>query len=322
MHAATDPSRDLTADQVAARTERARGIAADAGRDLGLAVTDPVVLYDVFSVVVHLAPAPVVVRVPTVVPPTAGPPPDRTAAQRDELEVAGWLADQGVAVVRPSPLVPRRPVERDGYSMTFWEYVDRDDAAAPDTSGAAALTAELEAALRRFPRELPFLTAVDPTIADVRHVLAARPDLLDPADLDRAEREWAVLAPVLESAAALRAAFPGVEPQTIHGDSPPYNLIPTATGPLFADFELVTRGPVEWDLTFVGPEGERAYDDAAVRLGLPPLDTRLLRVMEAARMLQVVACMAMAPQLPMLADGLREALGTWRSLPFAGGLTA
>ncbi|MFG3719500.1 hypothetical protein ACGF8D_17025 [Streptomyces massasporeus] len=44
----------------------------------GLDVGDARVLYDVFSVVVHLAPSPVVVRVPTVLPSYAdaesGPP--------------------------------------------------------------------------------------------------------------------------------------------------------------------------------------------------------------------------------------------------------
>ena len=52
-----------------ARTARAVGAAAAAGRQLGLEVREPRVLYDVFSVVVHLAPSPVVVRVPTVLPP-------------------------------------------------------------------------------------------------------------------------------------------------------------------------------------------------------------------------------------------------------------
>ena len=56
----------LTVDDLAARTDRAVAAAAASGRDVGLTVAEPRVLYDVFSVVVHLAPAPVVVRVPTV----------------------------------------------------------------------------------------------------------------------------------------------------------------------------------------------------------------------------------------------------------------
>ena len=60
----------MTPDEIAARTSRAVAAATAAARDLGLAVDDPRVLYDVFSVVVHLAPEPVVVRVPTVLPPS------------------------------------------------------------------------------------------------------------------------------------------------------------------------------------------------------------------------------------------------------------
>ena len=105
----------LTSDELAARTDRAVAAAVAAGRDLGLAVTDPRVLYDVFSVIVHLSPAPAVVRAPTVLPRTVAADPDAQAAQqRAELAVAGWLADRGHPVVAPSPLVPREPVRRDG----------------------------------------------------------------------------------------------------------------------------------------------------------------------------------------------------------------
>ncbi len=98
----------MTPDQLAARTSRALDAAVGAGRDLGLTVTDPQVLHDVFSVVVHLAPSPVVVRVPTVLPSYATPD-SQAARQRVELDVVAWLAEQGVPVVPPSPLVPREP---------------------------------------------------------------------------------------------------------------------------------------------------------------------------------------------------------------------
>lgn len=57
-------------------------------------MADAKVLHDVFSVVVHLAPSPVVVRIPTVLPPSEDL--DSLARrQRAELDVARWLADQG-----------------------------------------------------------------------------------------------------------------------------------------------------------------------------------------------------------------------------------
>jgi hypothetical protein len=311
----------LTADDLAARTDRAVAAAAASGRDVGLTVAEPRVLYDVFSVVVHLVPAPVVVRVPTVLPRTVTADPDaQVAQQRLELDVAGWLADRGHPVVPPSPLVSREPIWRDGFSMTFWQFVEQVPDAGPDTNRRSEITAQLHAALREYPGELPFLVPLDASIPDGLAQLEYQPDLLAPADLDRAWREWAMLEPLACSQAAVEAAFPGAGVQPVHGDAPFYNVIPTPKGELCSDFEHVTLGPVEWDLAFAGPEGQAAYDAAATRLGLRPLNERLLRVMESARMLQVVACLALVPQLPMLAEGLRPSLEQWRTTPLAGGM--
>ncbi|MGH3964354.1 MAG: aminoglycoside phosphotransferase family protein [Pseudonocardiaceae bacterium] len=311
----------LTSDELAARTDRAVAAAAGAGRDLGLTVTDPRVLYDVFSVVVHLSPAPVVVRVPTVLPRTVAADPDAQAAQqRCELAVAGWLADRGHPVVPPSTLVAREPVLRDGLSMTFWRFVEQVPDADPDPGRRATVTAHLHAALREYPAELPFLMPLDASVPDGLEQLERRPNLLDAADLDRARREWALLEPVVRSRAAFEAAFPGVDVQPIHGDAPYYNIIVTPEGELCSDFEHVTIGPVGWDLAGIGPQGQAAYDAAAAGLGLRPLDEQLLRVMESARMIQCVACLALVPQLPILAEGLRPWLDQWRTTPLAGGL--
>ncbi len=310
----------FTADQIAARAARAVAAATAAGRDLGLTVTAPLVLYDVFSVVVHLAPSPVVVRVRTVLPYTAAADPDVQAVQqRHELAVAGWLADRGHPVVAPSPLVPREPVCRDGFSMTFWQFVEQIPDADHFSDRRFEVTAQLHAALRGYPGELPFLGTFVPFVSDGLAQLEHRPDLLDAADLERARREWATLEPMICSRAAFKETFPGAGIQPIHGDAPYYNVIVTAEGELWSDFEEAALGPVEFDLASIGPDGQAAYDKAAVELGLRPLDERLLRVMESARMLQVVACLALVPQLPMLVDGLRPSLEKWRTMAFAGG---
>ncbi len=309
----------LTPDQITARTSRARDAAVAAGRDLGLAVDDAAVLHDLFSVVVHLVPSPVAVRVPTVLPSSADPG-RQTAQQRVELDVASWLAEQGVPVVPPSPLVPREPVRRDGFSMTFWQFVDEDKSAEPDYVHNSGLVADLHAALRTYPGELPFLSAAEPQFTtEGLAALRARPDLIAPAELDRAQREWDVLEPVIRSRAAFEAAFPGVGLQPIHGDAPPVNILPTVNGKLFSDFELATLGPVEWDLAGLWPECEAAYDAAAQRRGLRRLDERVLRFVNAVGMSRTVACLALAPQLPMLVEALKPSLERWRSMPFAGG---
>jgi hypothetical protein len=307
----------LTADEIAARTTRAVAAATAAGAELGLRVDEPHVLYDVFSVIVHLAPTPVVVRVPTVLPPSYVKSPDaQMAQQRAELAVAGWLADRGHPVVPPSPLVPREPVRRDGFSMTFWQFVEPVPDAEPDMPRRIAQTARLHAALRDYDGgELgfwaPFGTYIPEGLAELKRL----PDLVCAADLERAQREWAVLGPVLTSRAAFESAFPGADIQPIHGDAPYHNMIVTPDGELWSDFELVTMGAVESDLAMVGPEGVATYDAAAVALGLRPLDERVLRVAEAAARLATIAALAMAPALPMLVEAVKPVIDQWRDTP-------
>lgn len=306
----------LSADELAARTERAVAAATAAGQDFGLPVSQPRVLYDVFSVIVHLAPAPVVVRVPTVLPPSYSADPEtQTAQQRSELAVAGWLADRGHPVVPPSPLVPREPVRREGFSMTFWQYVEEVPGPEPATLHRVEQTAGLHAALREYDGDLGFWVPFGTYIPDALAALEHMPDLLHTADLARAQSEWAVLAPVLTSRTAFEQTFPGADVQPIHGDAPYYNMITTPDGDLWSDFELVTLGAIESDLAMVGPEGVAAYDAAGAGLGLRRVDGRVLRVTEVAGRLATVAALAMAPDLPMLLDGLTPSLDAWRANP-------
>lgn len=308
----------LTPDEMTARTARAVAAARAAGIDLGLHVDEPRVLYDVFSVIVHLAPSPVVVRVPTVLPPSRiGDPDAQAAQQRRELAVTGWLADRGYPVVPPSELVPPEPVLRDRFSMTFWRFVDVLDSP-PDIVTRVAQTARLHAALRDYPTsggELSFWAPYGAYIPEGLTALEHLPDVVDRADLERAQREWSIVASVLTSQAAFEAAFPGVPIQPIHGDAPYHNMITTAAGELWSDFELVTLGAVESDLAMVGRDALNAYDAAAHDVGVRTLNPEILRITEAAANLAVVSCLAMAPQLPMLVGGVAPALDAWRATP-------
>ncbi|SFS85789.1 phosphotransferase family protein [Saccharopolyspora flava] len=232
--------------------------------------------------------------------------------------MVAWLAEQGHPVIPPSPLVPREPVLRDGFSMTFWQFTEFLETVEPDYVRNAGLVADLHRALREYPGELPFLSAAEPQwITDSLEDLG---DRLDPADLDRARREWAVLEPLVRSRSAFESEF-GVDLQPIHGDAPAFNLVPTPNGELYADFELVGLGPPEWDLAAFGPECAASYDTRARALGLRELDERVLRFVNAVGALRSVSCLALAPQLPMLADAVRPAIEQWRGMPFAGGLT-
>lgn len=311
----------LTSEQIAGRTARAVDAAVTAGRDLGLAVTDPRVLHDVFSVVVHLAPAPVVARVLAVLPQYADLA-SQAGRQRAELDVTWWLAGRGIPVIPPSSLVPREPVQLDGFSMTFWQFVEEVPGHEPDYVANAGLVADLHAALRDYPGELSFLSAAEPQfIEDSIALLEQRPDLIDPADLDRARREWQVLEPVVRSRTAFESAFPGVDLQPVHGDCPAVNIFAGKDGLRYADFEMVTLGPAEWDLAGLGPDGEAAYNREAPRVGVRRLNEDVLRFTTAVGMLRGLASLALAPQLPMLVDAVRPLVAQWRSMPFAGGLT-
>ncbi|WP_224242494.1 aminoglycoside phosphotransferase family protein [Hyalangium gracile] len=309
----------LGPDALAARTRAATSAAVNTARELGLDVREPRVLHDVFSVVVHLAPAPVVARVPVVQPPGISPT-AQEVRQRRELEVVAWLDARGVPVVPPSSQVPRAPVRRDGFSMTFWQLADVAPDHSPYAPSDIALSAELHAALAPYPGDLAFLAPFSGTVPACLAYLDAHPGLLAPSDLERAHAEWKLLAPVLESREAFSARFPTATIQPIQGDAPSHNVIRTVTGIRFSDFEDVTLGPVEWDLAMIGPEATAAYDAAAKRLGRPTLHPEVQRVMDAARTLQFVACSALVPQLPLLADGLAPALEKWRTAPLAGGL--
>lgn len=310
----------VTPEQIARRTSAAVDAAVGAGRALGLTVTDAKVLHELFSVVVHLAPSPVVARIPTVLPHSADLD-SQAGRQQAELDVARWLAGQGAPVIPPSPLVPREPVQRDGLSMTFWQFVEEDRDKEPDYVANAEIVADLHAALRAYPGRLSFLSAAEPqVIAESLALLDDRPDLIVPSDLDRARREWQVLEALVSSRAAFEKAFPGIDLQPIHGDCPPANIFSGVDGKLYADFELVTLGPVEWDLATLGPVLESAYNRGAERNGLRPLNEDVMRFVNAVGMLRVIAALALAPQLPPLLEYLNPAITQWQTMPFAGGV--
>ncbi len=310
----------MTQEQREQRTNAAREAALSSARELGLNPTEPAVLHDLFSVVVHLAPEPVVARIPTVLPP--GTDPRQVAArQQHELDVAQWLHEQGTPVVAPSPLVPREPMLHDGFSLTFWQYVDQAPGAEPDYAANAAHTPALHRALRDYPGDLDFLAAADAaSLTSDLDRLHQHPDLIEAHDLERAQKEWHLLEPLVTSRHRFEQAFPHTPLQPVHGDSPPANIFTSTSGPLYADFELVSLGPVEWDLGGLPDELVQAYNDSARDQGMAEADPDVLAFVNAVGKLRVIATLALVPQLPVLADYLTPAVQEWKKGPFAGGL--
>ena len=307
------PGRPLTADQLAERTRRAADAALEAGRESGLEVERATILHDVFSVVVHLEPAPVVARVPVVLPPGYTPA-LQTARQQRELDVAAWLDSHGVPVVPPSPLVPRVPVRCGEFGMTFWTLADVAPDHQPYAGVPIAKSAELHAGLAGYPAPLPFLTPFTEAAPGMFDRLAPS-DLLSSKDIDRVRGQFADVSAVLGSAAAFAARHPDIGVQALQGDAPSHNVIRTTSGVKFADFEDVCVGPVEWDLAMLGPEAVAEYDEAAETLGLRRTDPAVQHLMDTARTLQFISCVVLVPQLPVLAEGLATVIADWRTQP-------
>ncbi|MEU3644187.1 phosphotransferase [Lentzea sp. NPDC034063] len=300
-----------TPEDIAGRTAAATEAAVAAGRELGLEITEGKVLYELFSVVVHLAPSPVVARIPTVLPHTTTLE-SLAERQQQELDVAQWLHDQGTPVIPPSPLVERKPVQRDGFSITFWPFTDEDKSQEPDYVRNSELTADLHKALRDYPGELDFLSSAEPRFVREGLERLEGLDIVTAEDLQRARAEWEVLEPIVSSQAAFQEKFPGIDLQPVHGDSPPANIFASTGGPLFSDFELITYGPVEWDLGGLGLELEAAYDRGAAKNGLRPLDKEVLRFVNAVGAIRVIAYLSVADQLPAMVDFMQPFINQWR----------
>ncbi|UXA21028.1 phosphotransferase [Mycobacterium sp. SMC-4] len=301
----------MTARQLAERTRRAGEAALRAATDLGLAAQRATVLHDAFSVVVHLEPEPVVARIPVVLTGSTRADQQHRRQQR-ELDVAAWLAQRGVPVVRPAPQLPRAPVHRDGFAMTFWQLVEVAGDHRAYHGVDLSYSARLHAHLADYRGALPFLAPFNQGLPEM--LAALQPgDLLTAADLDRVWAEYDAMRAVLSCVEAFQAAFPAVTVQPIQGDVPSHNVIRAKSGILFSDFEDICLGPVEWDIALLGPAANAEYDAAAAERGVRATDPAVQRLMDAARRLQFVGCVALVDQLPLLATGLAEAVRDWRA---------
>lgn len=235
----------------------------------GVRCDEPVVLRDGSNLLLRLAPAPVVARVATL---TAEVRPNVEATFAKDVAIAGHLAGRGAPVVAPSGELPPGPHVWHGRIVSFWTYVehDRDHVWRPGDVGP--LLADLHAALRDFPGVLPQSPPLD--TPDLLAVLGDDPLL---SDRDRAA--------LREEAYRIESTLDRSEPVPLHGDAHPGNLLHTASGPLWTDFEDAWRGPVAWDLACLVTTG-RLDGHAAVASYPNPPDDAVLAPFVTARRLQ------------------------------------
>jgi hypothetical protein len=239
----------------------------------GLRCDDAVILRDQLNVLVHLKPAPVVARVAGTI---AAVRPGATWQER-ELAITAHLARAGAPVVAPTDLLPAGPHEHDGRVVSFFEHVEVLDAPADPVAAGEGLRYCHEV-LRDFHGSLPVLSGVTEAEALLTR-LAAEEHLDGTTAHDLLER-------ILELHATLGALRSPIRP--LHGDAHLNNVLNTARGPLWNDWEDTCLGPLGWDaacLKLTRDGGERA--EAALAASGIDLDPGELALWVEARSLQV-----------------------------------
>lgn len=201
--------------------------------DHGLEVGEPVVIRDLTNVLVHLAPAPIVARAPGL-----NEVFDADASWlRRTVDVTSYLVLRGAPVAPPADVVPPGPLHRDGIWMTFWRHVETATERRDPAAGGAALRrvhaalSGYDGPLPRFDQQIKVELLLDR--AAERGVLARR-------DLDLLRGEYRRIAGTI---AGLDLPL-----RPLHGDAHLPNVLWSAEGPLWNDFEAACVGPLEWDM--------------------------------------------------------------------------
>jgi Ser/Thr protein kinase RdoA (MazF antagonist) len=198
-------------------------------RDLGIDVGEPVVLRDLGTTLVHLAPSPVVARA-------------WAAGRRDpvvvehEIGITTYLADRGARVA--PPYGDPGPHRSGDHVVTLWNLLDHDRGRPLDGHAAGRALREIhellaEPAAAGFA-DLPHFARLEEA-SDVVAELEVTPD--DRAGLDEMLALAAVQLPLLD-----------LPFQPLHGDAWLGNVLRTPGGPVWTDFEFVCRGPREVDV--------------------------------------------------------------------------
>ncbi|MFI5608995.1 phosphotransferase [Amycolatopsis sp. NPDC051903] len=213
----------------------------------GLGTRAPEVLHERSNVLVRLGS--VVARVPGT---TLLLRPDATAWLARDVALSRHLTESGVRVVSPTADPPAGPHFAHGLPVTLWHWTPHDPDHRHTPGEVAASLAEVHAALRAYPGELPARGPVD--------------EILDALERHGATMDGA--APrIRDEALRLAEELPSDDVQPLHGDAHPGNVIATAAGPCWLDFEDTWRGPLAWDLAILakqgGPEFLAAYPGEA-----------------------------------------------------------
>ena len=208
-----------------------------AGR-LGLKKVEPWVLSVSEHAVLRLAPAPIVARVRRGV--------SAEEEMRRELAVVRHLSAHGAPVLPPLPEAEAGPYVEGDLTITLWLFMPHVPADADNPQHRALAEKALAQIHRAFADYPDWLPAFDEKIAFARALLEVAPPALS------AENRRFLLA------VHDRIAVSPGESVPIHGDAGFHNLLMTARGPLWTDFEAACRGPKSWDYAALGTADDPA----------------------------------------------------------------
>jgi aminoglycoside phosphotransferase (APT) family kinase protein len=214
----------------------------------GLAVDNAVVLNDSNRLVVRLTPCDIVVRV-TPVTHHAG---HHMSAER-EVELVKRLAWAGSPVAGLDARVEPRVFPRGGFTISLWTYFESAESRMLVPAGYAQALERLHAGLRQIDFTAPHVLD---RVAAVQQDVASRDITPGLTDTDRG-----LLASTLRDLRRpiVNRRIPG---QLLHGEPHRQNVLNTANGPLFTDFENTAYGPVEYDLAWAPKAVSDRYRDA------------------------------------------------------------
>jgi hypothetical protein len=270
----------------------------------GINVSSSDVVADGTNLLLHLSPAPLLARVATTTALLRRPV---TAWLGRDVSVAAYLHAQGAPVVPPTDLMPPGPHQCDGYAMSFWQWVEHDRDVTPSTAEAGPMLRDLHQVLRGYQApgpqgELPLLEIFNEITRWLRFLEGRR--LLSGGELIQLrEAHWKL-------AETLRYGGRAVQP--IHGDAHRRNLLKTAKGWLWTDFEDACNGPTAWDvacLVRTAPEGIEAA--LAAYPGAPSWD-ELLPYLRARELEAVVYWQVQAERFPDQRADARARLREWQ----------
>jgi hypothetical protein len=236
-------------------SRRAVAAAITVARGLGLQCNaQPEIVADGSNVLVHLVPAPVVARVATTTA-LVRKPTERWLAL--DLNLAGYLAARDFPVVPPSKELPGGPHQSDGFTLTFWEFVEHDRNYVASAREVGPFLRELHAELRGYSGELLHLSPFTeiPQWLDEVETWGG----VDSADIAVLRRGFAAVAAEID---ALQ-----LHEQPLHGDAHKKNVLKTSKGLVWTDFEDACFGPVEWDLACFVRTSLEARDIALASYG-------------------------------------------------------